>query len=182
MNNNLLDNISISIEEIFSHIKMALIFVIFLGTIYAIIFTLMGEMKRIPVLGSLLFFYPAIYAIFAFILGFIVMHLGILKLVLPIATLYLIKVIFPPEISEITGQALVSSDEESTIQIVIFLSSVLLIPLFFDVFFRRWRIYKNYVMFPKLTIFLNILYYLVWGGITALGIFGFTVNYFNLLG
>lgn len=167
MNNNLLDNISISIEEIFSHIKMALIFVIFLGTIYAIIFTLMGEMKRIPVLGSLLFFYPAIYAIFAFILGFIVMHLGILKLVLPIPTLIII---------------LSGLQEFKEFERTLICSIPFFIPLFFDVFFRRWRIYKNYVMFPKLTIFLNILYYLVWGGITALGIFGFTVNYFNLLG
>ena len=70
MNNNLLDNISISIEEIFSHIKMALIFVIFLGTIYAIIFTLMGEMKRIPVLGSIIMFYPIFYAIFQIYINF----------------------------------------------------------------------------------------------------------------
>ena len=158
MNNNLLDNISISIEEIFSHIKMALIFVIFLGTIYAIIFTIMGEMKRIPVLGSFIMFYPIIYAIFAFILGFIVMHLGILKLVLPIFVGLTFNILFvkPNEygnvfIGEYPGvDALVSSIS-------------FLIPLLFDVFFRRWRIYKNYVIYPKLTIFLNILYYLFWG-------------------
>lgn len=176
MNNNLLDNISISIEEIFSHIKMALIFVIFLGTMYVIIFTLMGEMERIEVLGWILTLSPIITAIFAFILGFIVMHLGILKLVLPIVGFYLLREVIYPAMPE--G----SFDIEQGFVMTIFLSSFLLIPLLFDVFFRRWRIYKNYVMFPKLTIFLNILYYLVWGGITALGIFIFIGNYFNLLG
>ncbi|KAB0574061.1 hypothetical protein F7P74_08505 [Helicobacter pullorum NCTC 12824] len=162
MNNNLLDNISISIEEIFSHIKMALIFVIFLGTIYAIIFTLMGEMKRIPVLGSFIMFYPIIYAIFAFILGFIVMHLGILKLVLPIATLI---------IAHLVAQEL--EIKNYNFQMLFTHSISFFIPLFFDVFFRRWRIYKNYVMFPKLTIFLNILYYLYWG----IGVFAVIMSY-----
>lgn len=156
MNNNLLDNISISIEEIFSHIKMALIFVIFLGTIYAIIFTLMGEMERIEVLGWILTLSPIITAIFAFILGFIVMHLGILKLVLPIPTLIII---------------LSGLQEFKEFERTLICSIPFFIPLFFDVFFRRWRIYKNYVIYPKLTIFLNILYYLVSGGFSALIIF-----------
>lgn len=156
MNNNLLDNISISIEEIFSHIKMALIFVIFLGTMYVIIFTLMGEMERIEVLGWILTLSPIITAIFAFILGFIVMHLGILKLVLPIPTLIII---------------LSGLQEFKEFERTLICSIPFFIPLFFDVFFRRWRIYKNYVIYPKLTIFLNILYYLVSGGFSALIIF-----------